>query len=296
MKRLLFALGGLAILLAAAITWVAIESGSRLARVHPVEVPPRTPDPALAAEGRELMHSRGCMDCHGEDLGGYVVMDEPLVARIVGDNLLRMPARHADATTWERMYRALVHGVDLDSRPLLMMPSGSYTHLSLHEIEAMSAWLQGLPAGGRELPESRIGPIGRVLLAIGRFQGMLPAETIDHSATPPDRPPPLGSVEYGAHVARLCVGCHRADFAGGRLALGKPDWPAAANLTPHATGLGAWSEADFLRAMRDGKRPDGSAIEPEAMPWRAFGQASDSELHSLWLYLRTLAPVERTHR
>lgn len=293
MKRFRLALGAIAILVAAAIAWVAIASESRLARVRPFDVPPRTPDPALAAEGRQLVHSRGCMDCHGEDLGGHVMLDEPLVARVVGDNLLRMPDGHAQATTWERMYRALVHGVDLDSRPLMMMPSASYTHLSLHEIEAMTAYLQGLPAGGRDLPDSRMGPIGRVLLATGQFEGMLPVEVIDHVATPPDRPPPLGGMEYGRHVAQLCVGCHRADFAGGHVALGKPEWPAAANLTPHAKGLGDWTEADFLRAMRDGKRPDGSDIDAEAMPWRAFGQASDAELHSVWLYLRSLPPIAR---
>lgn len=293
MKRIRFALGVVAALLMIATAWVAIASGSRLARVHSVDVPPRVPNPALVEEGRQLVRSRGCMDCHGEDLGGHVMLDEPLVARIVGDNLLRMPTGHEDATTWERMYRALVHGVDLDSHPLLMMPSASYTHLSLHEIEAMTAYLQDLPVGGRDLPGSRMGPIGRVLLATGQFEGMLPVEVIDHVAKPVEQPPPLGTTEYGRHVAQLCVGCHRADFAGGRVALGKPEWPAAANLTPHAAGLGRWSEADFLHAMREGKRPDGSAIDAEAMPWRAFGQASDAELHSLWLYLQSLPPVDR---
>lgn len=293
MKRLKLVLGGIAAVLVLAIAWVAVISESRLSHVHAVEVPPRVPDPGLAAEGRQLARSRGCMDCHGEDLGGHVVLDEPLFARVVGDNLLRPPEGQAGATTWERMYRALVHGVDLESRPLLMMPSASYTHLSLHEIEAIAAYVEGLPSGGRDLPASRLGPIGRVLLATGQFEGMLPVEVIDHHARPIERPPPIGTAEYGRHVAQLCVGCHRADFAGGPVALGQPDWPPAANLTPHASGLARWSQADFMRAMREGRRPDGSGIDAEAMPWRAFGQASDAELLAVWRFLRSLPPVDR---
>jgi hypothetical protein len=77
------------------------------------------------------------------------------------------------------------------------------------------------------------------------------------------------------------------------MAHGGPDAPAAANLTPHALGLGRWSETDFLTALRTGTRPDGTAIDGRSMPWRAVGQASDEELRSLWRYLRSLPPVAR---
>ena len=67
-----------------------------------------------------------------------------------------------------------------------------------------------------------------------------------------------------------------------------PGTPPVANLTP--TGVGAWSEADFLRAMREGKRPDGSATD-EFMPWRTFAQMTDIELQAIWQYLKTLPPT-----
>ena len=68
---------------------------------------------------------------------------------------------------------------------------------------------------------------------------------------------------------------------------GPPDLPLASNLTP--AGLGAWTEADFVRALREGRRPDGSAIN-EFMPWRGYGAMTDSELRALWLYLRSVPP------
>ena len=64
--------------------------------------------------------------------------------------------------------------------------------------------------------------------------------------------------------------------------------PHAANLTTDmATGLGRWSKADFYRAIREGRKPDGSALNP-FMPWQTLRQLNDTELDALWVYLRTL--------
>lgn len=72
---------------------------------------------------------------------------------------------------------------------------------------------------------------------------------------------------------------------------GGPELPTASNLTSHDTGLAAWNEDDFIVAMRTGRRPDGSAIDGRAMPWRAVGRASNLELQSIWRFLRNLPPV-----
>jgi len=52
---------------------------------------------------------------------------------------------------------------------------------------------------------------------------------------------------------------------GGRSAVRRR--PPAANLTPGGE-LAGWSDADIMRALREGKRPDGSALNP-FMPWKA---------------------------
>jgi cytochrome c553 len=60
-----------------------------------------------------------------------------------------------------------------------------------------------------------------------------------------------------------------------------------ANLTPHREdGLGAWSKGDFVRALREQRRPDGTRIDP-VMP-AAMGKMTDTELAALWNYLQTL--------
>jgi mono/diheme cytochrome c family protein len=63
------------------------------------------------------------------------------------------------------------------------------------------------------------------------------------------------------------------------------------NLTPdRETGLGAWSEADIVRAVRTGVRPDGRILAP-VMPWQAYAALTDADAKALARYLKTLPPV-----
>ena len=49
-----------------------------------------------------------------------------------------------------------------------------------------------------------------------------------------------------------------------------------------------WSEADFLRLMRTGTRPDGRVLST-SMPWPYFAQMSEDELRAIWRYLDKLS-------
>ena len=106
----------------------------------------------------------------------------------------------------------------------------------------------------------------------------------------------------GAYLARLgnCRACHTAPgdepFAGGR----PIDTPQgrfyAPNLTPdEATGLGAWSEVEFRRAMREGIGRRGEPLYP-VFPYTHFAAMSDQDVSSLYVFLRSLAPVLRENR
>ena len=66
----------------------------------------------------------------------------------------------------------------------------------------------------------------------------------------------------------------------------------AANLTPDsATGLGAWSQQQFIQALRTGKdKGTGRQILPP-MPWPAFSNMTDNDLASIYMYLRTIPPI-----
>ncbi len=113
-----------------------------------------------------------------------------------------------------------------------------------------------------------------------------------------------GDAKRGQYLAKAggCIGCHTQEtkdpkdavpFAGGR-ALKTPFGTFyGPNITPHpAAGIGKWSEADFFRAMREGRRPDGSNYFP-AFPYTSFTHITDADLRDLWAFLRTLPPSGR---
>jgi mono/diheme cytochrome c family protein len=115
-----------------------------------------------------------------------------------------------------------------------------------------------------------------------------------------------GDAKRGEYLVKAggCLGCHTEDkkdavpFAGGR-ALKTPFGTFfGPNITPHPqAGIGRWTEADFIRAMRHGDRPDGANYFP-AFPYPSFTKITDSDLRDLWAYLRTLpqsAQASRKH-
>jgi hypothetical protein len=66
----------------------------------------------------------------------------------------------------------------------------------------------------------------------------------------------------------------------------------AANLTPDPeTGLGDWTEQNFIETMRSGRHMGrGRQILPP-MPWQVVGQHTDAELRAIWAYLRRVPPI-----
>lgn len=116
--------------------------------------------------------------------------------------------------------------------------------------------------------------------------------------------PDADAAKRGEYVfnAGGCLGCHTdtknngAPLAGGR-ALATPFGTFyGPNITPdQRNGLGRWTEADFIRAMRHGERPDGSNLFP-VFPYTSFTKMSDADLKDLWAYLRTVTPVAEANR
>jgi mono/diheme cytochrome c family protein len=119
-------------------------------------------------------------------------------------------------------------------------------------------------------------------------------------ADPTGVPAQLGRaslVERGAYLARAadCMVCHTArggkEYAGG---LGFPlpfGTLYSANITPDKeTGIGNYSDQDFLNAVHRGTRRDGARLYP-AMPFASFTYMTDADALAIKAYLFSLAPV-----
>jgi cytochrome c553 len=294
MRRLLkfagYAVTGLVALLLVVLVVVYQASGSRLRRTHLVVARPvHIPGEAAAIErGRHLAATRGCLDCHGADLGGAKVIEDSAMGRLYGPNLTKgrggLPGSYTDGD----YVKAIRHGVALDGHGLFLMPSAEYSHLGDDDLGALIAYLKSVPPVDRDRVPLAVGPVARVLLLAGKLK--IAADEIDHANLRPASVQPGVTVEYGRYLAVGCTGCHGANYSGGKIDIGPPDWPHAANLTPHADGrLAKWTEDDFLKVLRTARRPDGTEVNP-VMP-RNFGQMNDVELKAIWLFLRTLPPV-----
>lgn len=241
--------------------------------------------------GRHLVEARyACADCHGEDFGGGVMVDAFPIGTFLGPNLTSGEgSRVADYTPadWDRIVR---HGIRPDGLPAVM-PSEDFLRMSDQELSDIVAYIASLDPVDNEVPPSKLGPLGRVLVATGGIQwsaDMIDAHFDDHPAIPPATEV---SLDFGEHLAGVCAGCHGVELTGGPIKGGDPAWPPAANLTPHAEGLQGWGYDDFRRAMVEGRRPDGSEIaEPMTLVTPIARRMSDVEMEALWMYLTSLEP------
>jgi cytochrome c553 len=246
------------------------------------------PNDSLAvARGDHIVHSlAGCVDCHGENLAGKKMIDDPAFGRVYSINLTRGKGGAASSLSDADFVRAIRHGIGPNGRALKIMPSRDYDNFSDEDLAAVIAYLKSLPAIDNEMPSSSVGPLARALMVAGKMS-MLNAERIDHDRHHPASVTPAVTAPYGNYLASVgCKGCHGPLLAGGPIADAPPDWPPAANLTP-AGELKDWSEADFRNLLRTGKRPNGIPVN-DIMPWKIVGKMTDDEIGAIWLYLKSL--------
>jgi mono/diheme cytochrome c family protein len=126
-----------------------------------------------------------------------------------------------------------------------------------------------------------------------------------HAADPTGVPAALAGadpVKRGEYLIRAadCLACHTApggpSFAGG-LAIELPFGTLySTNITAdHATGIGDYSDQDFLNAVQRGIRRDGTRLYP-AMPYPSYSYMSDADALAIKAYLFSLAPVHSENR
>lgn len=308
-------LGGVVLLAAGGYAWASNSAATKLAAtydVHRVDFPipfPLTPAEAdsvratqptadLAAVAHERAVARGkhlvttiyvCGECHGQNFGGGVMVDDPAIGKAHGANLTLGKGSRTltyTAADWDRMVR---HGVK-PSGTGSVMPSMDFFQMSDRELSGIVSYIRSLPSVDHEEPPVALGPVGKVLVATDQIRLAAAHHPTQHAITHAPVPPPaVADVTFGKHLAQTCSGCHGVQFAGGKIIGGPPDWPPAANITP--TGLAGWTYADFRRALTEGKSKDGRALrEPMANMPKFAKNMTDVELQALWAYISSLPP------
>jgi mono/diheme cytochrome c family protein len=272
--------------LAAAIVYVASER--RLNARHPLPISTiRVPQDAASIErGRHLFRAIGsCTLCHGEDGGGRIYEDSALLRR----------DRRAQPDARPRRRRDDLPGRGLGSRdpvrPARRRPvAADHAERGVREHErrgCLRVHRAHQTVDARRPRHAANPPARRGSRHAGRgeVRDSVAPKTSERHRVPAGTDDTSGRGRYLANISG-CHGCHGYGLSGGRVA-GPPDLPPASNLTP--TGLAGWTEADFVRVMREGRRPDGRQLH-DFMPWRQFRHMTDAELHAIWLYLESVPP------
>jgi mono/diheme cytochrome c family protein len=167
MKRVLkwigYVVGGLLVVVLIAIALVYAKTSSRLNRTYPTNVDAVAipTDSASIERGRHLVFAVGkCVDCHGENLGGKLVIDDPAFATLWSANLTRGKGGIASSYMDVDYVRAIRYGVQRDGTPIVFMPSEAYTHFSDTDLGAIIAYVKSVPPVDQTTSPPRIGPIG----------------------------------------------------------------------------------------------------------------------------------------
>jgi mono/diheme cytochrome c family protein len=318
-------LKGLGVLLVVLFVGIAAVVGTCAAKWPPEY--PDTPKPDITASDDPTVIERGkylvnavahCAACHSP-VEEYTASKPGDVVPPKGGHEWHMGpigvVRSANITPHERsgigkqtdaeIARAIRHGVKSDGHAaLFMMGVGP---MSDEDLTAIISYLRTIDPVDYDVPESDVGLLGKVLM-----QGPMSFFAAPHEyECPPfvmesDTP----SVERGRYLAEgpgFCAGCHSNYEADpdikfvGQVCSGNDTEPTpdetdtnfalwAPNLTPDPeTGhITNWTQDQFMKRFRAGRMYGGSP-----MPWEAYGNMTDVDLESLWLYLRSLPPTKK---
>ena len=280
MKRLLrwigMALGSLVALgiVAYAVVYVLSERILRRTYEVPAVAIAIPTDPASIIEGRRLAIIRGCFGgCHGKQAEGIVMIDEPMIGRVVAPNLTGAVRKYNDA----ELVGVIRHGVRPGGRSMVVMPAEEFVLLTDEDLGRIIAFLKSLPAVEGPGPSVSLGPLGRIGVAIGQFKtvAQLITETV---------PPPAATSEEaanGRYIARTsCSQCHGTSLRGASY----PDFTS-----PSLQVVAAYSAESFAQLLRTGVALGGRNLGTMG-PWarQHFSYFTDSEIAALYSYLHAM--------
>lgn len=309
-------LGVLVLALLALLGYSSLRWDAAVAR--PVPTLSARHDSATIARGEFLFKkSLNCWGCHSPDnhgnappVGGvkFDLTDlSPALGVYYARNITPDVETGIGAWTDGEIVRAIREGIRKDGRVLFpIMPVDPLHGLSDEDALALVAYMRTIPPVKNVVPERTPSLFAKTLMTVGMIG---PMKQVTEPIVAPKR---AMTPEYGAYVARhsaLCSDCHtprnlmNGDFyydsllAGSSISFGEETDPVvsfAPNITPDSTtGIGQWTEDQFLLMMRSGIGPDGK-VRTRHMPYAYFGLWDSLELRAVYAFIRSIPPVHRT--
>ena len=264
------------------------------------------PTPARLLRGKALVSMR-CAGCHYDQktraLSGIRMLDAPPAFGVLYSHNITQHKKGLGRYSDGELAYLLRTGIARDGRftgPFMQSP-----HLSDEDLASIVAFLRSDDpwVAARDVDDRAVEPsfLFKMLMHVAWKPTPYPSAAIV-------APPLEDRVAYGRYVAHAlgdCYACHSADFksldllepqrSGGYFGGGNVMNDATSadvrttNLTPDPeTGIGKWTEDEFVTAVRTGIRKDGRALR---YPMVAFRDLSPAEVSALYAYLRTVPPI-----
>lgn len=242
----------------------------KLTRTYPnitVEQVKTLTDADAIARGKHIASIWACTRCHGADLSGSLITNDPIegfipiLGTIPASNLTAGKGGIAKSYSDTDWVRAIRHGVKPNGRVEIFMYD--YSTMSDRDLGALIAYLKQASPVDSDQHAMNYGPILPFASAFGLF--IPAAEVISHGAPRPADPLAAATKEYGKYLSALCTACHGTNLV--------------------APIRGKYTQDGFMRAVGTGVLPDGTQVG-RAMPPNIYGEMNDTELTALWLYLQ----------
>jgi len=230
-------------------------------------------DSGAIREGQRLSTIHGCLGCHGAQAQGTVLLDDPLLARIVAPSLTAAVRKYTDP----ELVTIIRYGVRPDGHSVAVMPSQTFTLLSDQDLGQIIAFLKSLPAAPGLVPSMSPGPLARIGVAFRKFKPI--AELVADAPAPPQASGDQAT--FGRYLAlTACAQCHGPALRG-------ESHPG--DVAPSLQVVAAYSPEDFGRLMRTGVAVGGRKLGlMGAWARDNLSQLTDAEIAALYSYLHAL--------
>jgi mono/diheme cytochrome c family protein len=282
MKRALKWLGigvaGLLLLVVACGIGVYVTSQAVIDRKYEVplttlEVPT---DSRSLLEGERLAAVYGCTNsCHGKEMEGNLLFNEPGIATINAPNLTRVVREYSNAEL-ERLIR---RGVTRDGKSTWIMPSAMFSRLTDEDLGAIIAFVRSAPLREGPMRRVEIGPKGRLGIVLGQFNPLV--TLIDPKLRPAAKTDRSDTLAFGEYlVTTSCTECHGMNLEG-----------SAFLKAPNLAVTAGYDDEAFEKLMRTGlgigDRKLGLMTE---VGETRFPRLTDDEVDAMRAYLRKRFP------
>jgi mono/diheme cytochrome c family protein len=249
------------------------------------------PEDELSIERGAYLYAASCAGCHGDDLGGKAILEDPAIGYLPATNLTAGRGGIGGSYSDTDFVRAIRNGINAKGKGLLIMPAKAYRYFSAEDLGAIIAYIKTTPPVDNEPGEKSLSPLGKIMLAAGAFGDAIAADVVDHNTPLPVAPERGATAAYGEYMVNTgdCANCHGADLAGAQSP--EPGSPFSSNLTPGGV-LAIWSTEDFIETIRTGVTPYGHQLDPNFMPYEDYGRLNDEDLIAMFLYLQSLPAKE----